>query len=235
MIVGISVAVRNLTKEYLDAEKTLRVIQGLSFEFVPATTTAIVGASGVGKSTLLHLLGGLDSPTQGEVLVGETSLSSLSSEALTKFRGQNIGFVFQFHHLLPDFTALENVAMPLLIQNVSQSEAFERSKEVLAKFGLSNRFSHLPSALSGGEQQRVAIARAVAPLPPLIVADEPTGNLDRDSAKMVEDTLLALPEEYGSTVIIVTHSRALAARASITVEMTPEGGLKQKIFSANEA
>jgi lipoprotein-releasing system ATP-binding protein len=229
---GIRVAVKNLTKEYLDAEKTLRVIKELSFEFVSATTTAIVGASGVGKSTLLHLLGGLDSPTQGEVWIGETSLSSLSSEELAKFRGQNIGFVFQFHHLLPDFTALENVAMPLLIQNFSQSEAIKRSKAVLAKFGLSSRCSHLPSALSGGEQQRVAIARAVVAQPPLIVADEPTGNLDRDSAKKVEDILLALPEDYGCTVIIVTHSGALAARASVTVEMTPEGGLEQKISSA---
>lgn len=220
------VGVKGLNKEYLDAVRTLRVIDNLSFEFAAGRSTAIVGKSGVGKSTLLHLIGGLDVPTSGEVYIGETRLDILKPEALTTFRGGNIGFVFQFHHLLPEFTAVENVAMPLIIQGVAPSEASQRARDQLELFGLADRCEHLPSALSGGEQQRVAIARAVVGKPPLVLADEPTGNLDRESAESVEDLLLALPERHGCTVIIVTHSRELAARAAVGLVMSAHGGLQ---------
>ncbi|MCL4153830.1 UNVERIFIED_CONTAM: hypothetical protein GTU68_016529, partial [Idotea baltica] len=170
------IKVQNLTKSYKDADKELVVLNNFSAEFTTSKSHAILGQSGVGKSTLLHLIAGLVKPTSGSVIVDSTEVNLLKGDKLSDFRGNNIGFVYQFHHLLPEFSALENVAMPLIINGIAQKEALNTASTILAKVNLSDREKHMPSQLSGGEQQRVAIARAVAIKPKVILADEPTGN-----------------------------------------------------------
>lgn len=203
---------RNLTKSYVDGDNTVTVFEDLSVEIDAGKLTAIVGSSGSGKSSLLHLLGGLDKPTQGSVFIGETDLASLSVSALAAFRNQNIGFIYQFHHLLMEFTALENVAMPLLIAGVKPAQATEQATDMLERVGLGHRLSHRPSQLSGGERQRVAIARAVVNKPRLVLADEPTGNLDHQTAEQIYTLMNQLNQELGMAFVVVTHDMSLANR-----------------------
>ena len=219
------VEINKLTKRYKDADRDLTVINDLTFAFPDRGSVAIIGRSGTGKSTLMHLLGALDSPTSGTVRYGDVLVSSLSSDERAAFRAHNIGFIFQFHHLLPEFNARENVALPLIMNGVSDSEAQQSATELLEKVGLSQRVTHLPSQLSGGEQQRVAIARALVARPKVILADEPTGNLDIVTASEIQQLLLNMNREYQSTLIIVTHNHELARSLDVVVEMLPGGAL----------
>lgn len=215
----------NLSRHYRDADKALCVVEGLTYEFPQHGAIAIMGRSGVGKSTLLHLLGGLDRPSGGDVWWDDISLAAAAPDELARLRGAHVGFVFQFHHLLPEFTALENIAMPLAIAGVADAEAVRRAADVLARVGLSDRASHLPSQLSGGEQQRVAIARAIVSNPSVILADEPTGNLDLKTAREVQELLLSVHRELKNLLVIVTHSSELAAAMEERLEMLPGGSL----------
>lgn len=201
---------RGLKKEFRDGERTVRVLSGVELTVSPGERLAIVGESGVGKSTLLHILGGLDRPSDGTIQMGEVSLNECDDRELASLRNARIGFVFQFHHLLPDFTALENVMMPCLIGGAVPAEAAARAGELLARVGLEDRFDHRPGELSGGEQQRVAVARAIARDPAVVLADEPTGNLDRSTAEEVEALLVELNQENSVTLVVVTHSERLA-------------------------
>ena len=219
--------IKNLHKSFVDADKRLVVIDGLSFAFPEQASVAIVGRSGVGKSTLLHLLAGLDQADSGQILLNGTDIEAKKSEELSVFRGQNIGFIFQFHHLLSDFTALENVAMPLIIQGTSDSEALARAEEALKLVGLSKRISHTPGELSGGEQQRVAIARALVSKPQIVLADEPTGNLDIHTANEIGQLLREVQRQERTLMVIVTHSNDLAQTMDYVFEMLPGGNLVQ--------
>ncbi|MEN9845858.1 MAG: hypothetical protein RIS36_1005 [Pseudomonadota bacterium] len=219
------IEVGNLTKRYRDADRELTVIDNLSFAFPEGGSVAIIGRSGTGKSTLMHLLGALDRPSSGYVKYGDTDISSLGSDERAAFRAKNIGFIFQFHHLLPEFNALENVALPLIMSGVSDSEAQAKAGALLDKVGLASRTHHLPSQLSGGEQQRVAIARALIARPAVVLADEPTGNLDLATASEIQRLLLEINREQGSTLIIVTHNHELARSLDMVVEMHPGGAL----------
>ncbi|QUW04006.1 ABC transporter ATP-binding protein [Chloracidobacterium validum] len=206
--------VNQLTYRYpgtTPGQPPLVVFERLCWSVDAGTSTAIVGASGVGKSTLLHVLGGLDAPTSGEVRVMGASLWAMSATARARFRNQTIGFVFQFHHLLPEFTALENVALPMRMAGVSAAESHRRAEALLERVGLGNRRHHLPTELSGGESQRVALARALANTPPLLLADEPTGNLDERTAAEVLKLLHELQQDHHMTLVIVTHDTNLAA------------------------
>ncbi len=184
---------------------------------------AITGASGVGKSTLLHLLGALDRPSQGEILVGGRSLSAMDRESLARVRNRYIGFVFQFHHLLRDFSALENVALPMRIAGASQKTALSRARELLGSVGLSERWSHLPTQLSGGEQQRVAVARALVNDPLVLLADEPSGNLDGPTSQELHELLFRLRRERGTSMVLVTHNLDLARQSDRVLEL--RGGI----------
>lgn len=219
------VEVEKLTKRYRDADRDLTVIDNLSFTFPDKGAVAIIGRSGTGKSTLMHLLGALDSPTSGSVKYDGQNISALGSDARAAFRAKNIGFIFQFHHLLPEFSARENVALPLVMAGLKDDEANQRADVILGKVGLSSRVTHLPSQLSGGEQQRVAIARALVARPAVVLADEPTGNLDITTAAEVQKLLLEINREHGSTLIIVTHNHELARSLDLVVEMQPGGAL----------
>jgi len=219
------IEVEKLTKRYRDADRELTVIDNLTFTFPDKCSVAIIGRSGTGKSTLMHLLGALDSPTSGCVKYGGAFISAMSSDERAAFRAKNIGFIFQFHHLLPEFNALENVSLPLIMSGVGETEAFERSGALLDKVGLAARKTHLPSQLSGGEQQRVAIARALVARPAVVLADEPTGNLDLTTASEIQRLLLEINREQGSTLIIVTHNHELARSLDMVVEMHPGGAL----------
>jgi lipoprotein-releasing system ATP-binding protein len=214
------VTARGLVKEYTDGPRTVCVLSGIDLDIGAGETVAIVGESGVGKSTLLHILGGLDRPTSGSVRVGGTDLAPLRDRDLARFRSESIGFVFQFHHLLPDFTALENVMMPCLIAGETPAVATERATALLERVGLRERLTHRPGELSGGEQQRVAVARAVVRRPALVLADEPTGNLDPDTGSEVERLLLELNREAGITCVVVTHSPRLAGAMDRTMRLT---------------
>lgn len=212
-----------------DAGKEVRLFQNLSFTVASGESLAIMGQSGVGKTTLLYILGGLEAPVSGDVVVGGQSYQALreTGDRFATFRGSRIGFVFQFHNLLPEFDAVENVAMPLLIRGEPRKETFEQAKELLVRVGLGERFHHRPGMLSGGEQQRVAVARAIAARPGVILADEPTGNLDQRTGAEVKDLLLQLQSEKRITLILVTHSLTLAESMDRVVELTPSGMQKQ--------
>ena len=199
----------NIFKTYHTEEKTIEVLRGVTLDLEESETTVVVGASGAGKSTFLHILSGLDEPDKGKVYYMNEDLFEKSDEEISAFRNQNIGFVFQFHYLLPEFTAEENVALPMLVQNISFSKAIERAHVLLKEVNLEERASHKPAELSGGEQQRVAIARALANNPKILFADEPTGNLDSDTSKLIENLLVNLREKYGLTLLIVTHNNEL--------------------------
>lgn len=199
-----------LKRVYATRPESLRIFEDLALNVVQGESLAITGPSGVGKSTLLHILGGLDRPTGGKVEIGGTSIWELSVSALHRFRNQNIGFVFQFHHLLPEFTAQENIQMPMLIAGLSLKESARRATELLDRIGLKARAHHRPSELSGGESQRVALARALANNPKVLLADEPTGNLDERTGESIQELLRQLHQERNLTSVIVTHNPALA-------------------------
>ena len=202
----------NLHKSYLDGEgRNLHILRGVELRLEqPGQTAAIVGASGTGKSTLLHLIGLLDQPDQGRVLLDDNDLSLLSRDAQARYRNTQLGFSFQFHQLLQDFSALENVMMPALVQGQSHSQSRKRASELLEQVGLGERLLHKPSQLSGGEQQRVAIARALTNRPRLLLADEPTGNLDQENESQVLDTLLRCCADGQTTMLMITHNPQLA-------------------------
>ena len=204
----------DVVKEYRSGDGSiLRILDGTSLRIMRGEMVAIIGESGAGKSTLLHILGALDQPSSGEVRIAGRAVHAGSEELLADVRNKSIGFVFQFHHLLREFTALENVMMPLLIAGKSTSSVRIRAMALLDTVGLSARADHLPSALSGGEQQRVAVARALAPEPALLLADEPSGNLDRGNAQRLHEIFSTLASVHGVGVVVVTHNQALAARA----------------------
>ena len=222
---GVVVEARALRKVYPGGGGTeLTVLDGVDLHVAPGEAVAIVGASGAGKSTLLHLLGGLDTPTGGEVRVAGRRLSALDGEELASFRNEVIGFVFQFHHLLREFTALENVMMPVLIGGAEPHEAEERARTLLAEVGLAERTSHRPNELSGGEQQRVAVARALANNPAVILADEPSGNLDAHTSDRLHELFFRLRQEHGVALVLATHNRELADRTDRVLQVK-EGGL----------
>ena len=206
-------------KVYQEGAMQTPVLQHVSFELRRGETLAIVGASGSGKSTLLHILGGLDTLSHGEVEVDGRKLSSLSDAARGKVRNHSMGFIYQFHHLLPEFTALENVAMPLLIRGESIPAAREEATALLQRVGLGHRLEHRPAELSGGERQRCAIARALVTRPAVVLGDEPTGNLDESNAAQVYQLMLELNREIGTALILVTHDRRLARRMDRTLEL----------------
>jgi lipoprotein-releasing system ATP-binding protein len=199
-----------LRKTYVQGSAQIAVLQGVEIEVGAAERVAILGRSGSGKSTLLHILGGLADGDSGEVWVAGESMTRMSSGARAKFRNAQVGFVYQLHHLLPEFSALENVAMPLLLGGRKPSDAAARAAEMLGAVGLADRASHRPNQLSGGERQRVAIARALVARPALVLADEPTGNLDRESAESVFRLMVDLAEQVGTAFVVVTHDEALA-------------------------
>ncbi|HEX7030521.1 MAG TPA: lipoprotein-releasing ABC transporter ATP-binding protein LolD [Gammaproteobacteria bacterium] len=201
---------------YHDAGQAVEVLKGVSFELHKGECAAIVGASGSGKSTLLHMLGGLDRPTGGEVTVAGRNMTTLSDARRGELRNEAVGFVYQFHHLLPEFTALENVAMPLLVRRANVREAASRARELLHAVGLEHRLEHKPGQLSGGERQRAAVARAMITQPAVILADEPTGNLDSKNGGQVFELLLKLNREHGTALLVVTHDHELAARMDRT-------------------
>ncbi|MEO6021518.1 MAG: lipoprotein-releasing ABC transporter ATP-binding protein LolD [Burkholderiales bacterium] len=210
---------RDLHKTYLQGKVPVPVLFGINLDVAPGETLAIVGSSGSGKSTLLHLLGGLDEATQGDVFIQGQDIRFLSQPALGTLRNTALGFVYQFHHLLPEFSALENVAMPLLIRRQHRGQAYAQAEELLKDVGLGHRLQHTPAELSGGERQRTAVARALVTRPACVLADEPTGNLDRHTAQGVFDLMLSLNTKYQTSLIIVTHDPDLAAKTSRTYHL----------------
>jgi lipoprotein-releasing system ATP-binding protein len=210
---------RGLGKTFREGDSPLRILHDIDFSIGRRERIAIMGASGSGKSTLLHLLGGLDEPTTGDVCIAGKSLKSLSPWQLGKLRNQALGFVYQFHHLLPEFTALENVAMPLLIRGTTPAVARERSEALLDRVGLSARLSHKPGELSGGERQRASVARALVTNPACVLADEPTGNLDRQNAEQVYELMLQLNREIGTSFLVATHDPLIAGRMDRVVQL----------------
>ncbi|MDD2365339.1 MAG: ABC transporter ATP-binding protein [Desulfuromonadaceae bacterium] len=211
--------VRSLCKTYGSGSNRLEVLTGIDLDLNSSTTTALVGASGAGKSTLMHLLGALDRPTSGTVFFRGEDIFKKNERELAAFRNRSIGFVFQFHHLLPEFTALENVMMPALIARIPRSEAREIAESLLTDVGLSQRMTHRPGELSGGEQQRVAIARALVLEPELLLADEPTGNLDMKTSDNIHSMLAELQIKKGLTLVVVTHNERLAAAMGTTIHL----------------
>ena len=210
---------RGLTKTYRNAEVPVKVFEGLDLAVERGEMLAIVGPSGIGKSTLLHLLGGLDRPDSGTIHLDNRETTQLSNDDLARLRNRQVGFVFQFHHLLPEFSAEENVAMPAWIARMSKSEALQKARALLGELGLEHRARHFPNQLSGGEQQRVAIARALLLDPLLFLADEPTGNLDLETSERVFDLMRDCHRKRGLTSVIVTHNPDLAARCDRRYEM----------------
>ncbi len=210
---------RGLSKCFNDGVLSVDVLKGIDFSIAPGQCVAIVGTSGSGKSTLLHLLGGLDVPDKGEVLINHKNIAALHDIERGNMRNKYLGFIYQFHHLLVEFTALENVAMPLLIRRDNKTEALHKAATLLDQVGLSARVQHKPGELSGGERQRVAIARALVTEPVCILADEPTGNLDEKTANQVFDLILDLNQSQGTGLIMVTHNRALSKRVDRVLEL----------------
>lgn len=216
----ILIKTENLIKTFTTTKDVkLEILKSISFEIVEGKITLILGASGAGKSTLLHLLGGLDKPDSGKIYFKGENILEFPEKKIAKFRNMNIGFVFQFHHLLPEFTAMENVAIPQMILGTSFRKASERASTILNEVGLSDRKNHKPAELSGGEQQRVAVARALANAPQLILADEPTGNLDSLNSQIVSDLIVHLNKKYKMTFVVVTHNLEIQKIADYLYEM----------------
>jgi len=213
------ITARGLTKTYTVGRAKLDVLKGIDIEIEPGEVVAIHGPSGAGKSTLLHILGTLDRPTSGTVNYGDLSVNGLSDRALSGLRNKRIGFIFQFYHLLPEFTALENVVLPAMVSGKRIKEARQKARRLLASVGLDEREAHKPDELSGGEQQRVAIARALTNEPEIVFADEPTGNLDERNSREIYSLMNRLNEEYGTTFLIVTHEPSLAGVAARSLRM----------------
>ncbi|OAM33721.1 lipoprotein releasing system, ATP-binding protein [Eikenella sp. NML96-A-049] len=216
---------QNVGKTYDDGSLKVEVLRNIDFQVASGEGIGIIGASGSGKSTLLHILGGLDKPTSGEVKIQGQGLNSLSQVAIGRLRNRHLGFVYQFHHLLPEFSALENVMMPLLVARKSRAEAQAAAAEILEKVGLGSRKTHRPGELSGGERQRAAIARALVTKPDCLLADEPTGNLDRKNATHALEMMLELKHELGTALIVVTHDEQLAKRFDRVLTMD-DGSLR---------
>ena len=216
---------QNVGKTYDDGSLKVEVLRNIDFQVASGEGIGIIGASGSGKSTLLHILGGLDKPTSGEVKIQGQGLNRLSQMAIGRLRNRHLGFVYQFHHLLPEFSALENVMMPLLVARKSRAEAQAAAAEILEKVGLGSRMTHRPGELSGGERQRAAIARALVTKPDCLLADEPTGNLDRKNATHVLEMMLELKRELGTALIVVTHDEQLAKRFDRVLTMD-DGSLR---------
>jgi lipoprotein-releasing system ATP-binding protein len=210
----------NLVKTFINTKEIkLEILKSISLDIVESKITLIVGASGAGKSTLLHLLGGLDRPDDGKIFYNNENILDYSVDMLTKFRNRNIGFIFQFHHLLPEFTASENVAIPQMILGNSFSKSLDKANNLLDEVDLLKRKDHKPAELSGGEQQRVAVARALANDPAIILADEPTGNLDSDNSQIISDLIVQLNSKYKKTFVIVTHNKEMLEIADQVYEM----------------
>ncbi|GJH43213.1 lipoprotein-releasing system ATP-binding protein LolD [Pasteurella canis] len=219
---------QNISKSYQEGSIQTEVLKGVSFNIEAGELVAIVGSSGSGKSTLLHTLGGLDQPSSGEVFIKGQSLQRTNANQLARLRNQYLGFVYQFHHLMADFTALENVMMPMLIGQQNKTEAKDRAEKMLSAVGLAHRISHRPSALSGGERQRVAIARSLVNNPALVLADEPTGNLDRKTTESIFDLIQQLNHEQNIAFLLVTHDLSLAEKLTRCLVMQ-DGILREKL------
>lgn len=211
--------VQNVTRELKMGNHTVHALRGVSLQIYPAEMVGIIGPSGSGKSTLLGIMGGLDTPTQGKILIDGVDVTRMGEDKLTEIRNEKIGFIFQFFNLIPTLTAVENVALPIQFARQRRFNPQKRAKELLKLFGLADRAHHLPSQLSGGQQQRVAIARALANNPPLILADEPTGNLDHESGEVVMKALQEIRETSGTTIVLVTHDPTLAAQMDRTMQL----------------
>jgi len=222
------VRIVNLTRTFHHLGRPLEVLRGIDLEIREADFVAIVGPSGAGKSTLLHCIGTLDLPTSGQIFIGGQDITRLSSQRLAALRNRNIGFVFQFHHLLPEFTALENVQMPGLIQGMGRSESEPRARRLLEEVGLGGRATHRPGELAGGEQQRGALARALLLEPPILRAEEPTGKLDSATSESIHDLFFSINKNRGTTIVVVTHNTAFADRMPRTVRMR-DGKVEQDL------
>ena len=208
---------RNIARRFTEGDSVLEVLSGVNLRIAPAERVAIIGASGSGKTTLLQILGGLDDPDDGEVFIGGEAMHGGNEKSRGELRNRYIGFVYQFHHLLPEFTAEENVAMPLLIRRMPKADALKQARELLARVGLGERLTHKPGQLSGGERQRAAVARALITKPKLVLADEPTGNLDAGNGEHVLKLMLELNQELNTSLVIVTHDHSIAERMDRTV------------------
>jgi len=217
----------SLIKEYKVGPEPIRVLDHLDFQLNQGDWVSIVGASGSGKTTLLNMLAGLDNPTEGKVMWGEEDINTVSEAQLGELRNKHLGFVYQFHHLLAEFTASENVAMPLWIQGINRKEALKLANEMLDKVGLEKRYSHKPAELSGGERQRVAIARALITQPALVLLDEPTGNLDASTAYEVQQLIVRLNADMNTAFVVVTHDQSFARQAKVSYQLT--GGQLQPL------
>lgn len=222
------IIISDVVKTYATGASAVEVLTGLNLTVKRGQTMAVVGASGVGKSTLLHIMGTLDQPTSGQVLLDGIDLTKLDEKSLAQLRNRRVGFVFQFHHLLPEFTALENAAMPALINGLTKKEAFDRAEVILVRVGLQKRLQHRIGELSGGEQQRVAVARALVMGPDLLLADEPTGNLDSRTGQRINELLLELNAEKGLTSVVVTHNYDLAQMMSRQIRLVDGRAVEER-------
>ncbi len=221
------VRIRGLDKTFTGAGKPLTILSNLQMDVEKGSRVIILGASGSGKSTLLNIIGGLEKPTAGTIEAGPYTVSSLTEKQLTEYRSSYLGLIFQFHYLLKDFSALENVYLPALIAGMAKKDAEERAHQLLVDVGLEDRMAHLPSQLSGGERQRAAVARALINDPELILADEPTGNLDPENAALISDLLFNVVEKYGKTLIMVTHDMNLAKKGDVCFSIVNGGLVRQ--------